>query len=438
MFEFVNDETLIADVKALFPQLLKPVAHARMLAAAKARYEELYPHTMKGAAQGLSAKRKAGYDLGPVAGVSFTDYLVHEAGNKRGWGRTSINDHLARATKIASEVLDAIEDQEGPFTAFNSQKHLDLLIGFGREYQMRELSRWAGLEVDEPDPPTPCSGSNVVSLFPQQSEVTGWWSDRVEEDSETRFCVAGLVDLGLGDSIELMETFEDERFDGIITDQPYGVDYRHGAIEGDEDPEPIAAASCPKMARILKRDAFAVLHGVFKRVARNREADMVWRYHLSAAGLPMDDLAIWDKMGPSQGGHLMHHNEQIWICAKGAPKAQVWTDHWNLTGRGVGALVSKDCDLWSIPRAKGEDDTGHPTPKPPALHMRQMVNFTPQGGLVLDPFMGAGTTAVAALRTGRRYVGIELERKWFEIAVRRVKLELSRMEAPEAVRRLAA
>jgi tRNA G10 N-methylase Trm11 len=50
----------------------------------------------------------------------------------------------------------------------------------------------------------------------------------------------------------------------------------------------------------------------------------------------------------------------------------------------------------------------------------------PVGATVFDPFMGSGTTGVACVRTGRRFMGIEIERKYWEIAVRRVRAELER------------
>ena len=49
------------------------------------------------------------------------------------------------------------------------------------------------------------------------------------------------------------------------------------------------------------------------------------------------------------------------------------------------------------------------------------TKMTPPGGVCLDPFMGSGTTLVAAVRTGRRAIGIEIEPRYFDIAVRRVE-----------------
>jgi len=71
----------------------------------------------------------------------------------------------------------------------------------------------------------------------------------------------------------------------------------------------------------------------------------------------------------------------------------------------------------------GPERTGHPAQKPlePMLILTRAL--TPEGGLVLDPFVGSGTTGVAAIRAGRRFIGIEREPAYFEIAKARIDQE---------------
>lgn len=69
-------------------------------------------------------------------------------------------------------------------------------------------------------------------------------------------------------------------------------------------------------------------------------------------------------------------------------------------------------------------DRVHSTQKPVGL-MEGLVKIAAPGGLVLDPFMGSGTTGVACIRTGRRFIGIEKDRKYFEIARTRIERELA-------------
>ena len=63
----------------------------------------------------------------------------------------------------------------------------------------------------------------------------------------------------------------------------------------------------------------------------------------------------------------------------------------------------------------------HPTIKPIALPAHFIELHSQPGDLVVDPFMGSGTTGVAAIRLGRRFIGVEIEEKWCELSVKRIK-----------------
>ena len=72
---------------------------------------------------------------------------------------------------------------------------------------------------------------------------------------------------------------------------------------------------------------------------------------------------------------------------------------------------------------------GHPTQKPLAV-MRWTIQHFPKAETILDPFMGSGTTGVAAVQLGRRFVGIEIDEQYFDIACRRIADALSRPRLP--------
>lgn len=63
----------------------------------------------------------------------------------------------------------------------------------------------------------------------------------------------------------------------------------------------------------------------------------------------------------------------------------------------------------------------HPTPKPVPILENLVKNSCPQCGSVLDPFMGSGSTGVACVNTGRRFIGMELDKQYFDIAVQRIE-----------------
>jgi site-specific DNA-methyltransferase (adenine-specific) len=79
--------------------------------------------------------------------------------------------------------------------------------------------------------------------------------------------------------------------------------------------------------------------------------------------------------------------------------------------------------VWTIKCAGGDEKAlgKHPTQKTVALVERCLLASTHEGDIVLDPFLGGGTTAVAALRTGRHCVGIEAEPSHLELSIARVK-----------------
>jgi DNA modification methylase len=76
--------------------------------------------------------------------------------------------------------------------------------------------------------------------------------------------------------------------------------------------------------------------------------------------------------------------------------------------------------VWDIPPAQRESDNEHPCPYPERLVRPIIESSAPPGGIILDPFMGSGTTGCAAVKTGRRFVGIEIEPRWFDVACRRI------------------
>lgn len=85
--------------------------------------------------------------------------------------------------------------------------------------------------------------------------------------------------------------------------------------------------------------------------------------------------------------------------------------------------------VWRFP-AEPASRIGHPAPFPVELPYRCIQLYTYSGEVVLDPFLGSGTTAVAAVRTGRRYVGYEVNPEYCRLAEERVRAEQARARLP--------
>jgi site-specific DNA-methyltransferase (adenine-specific) len=80
-------------------------------------------------------------------------------------------------------------------------------------------------------------------------------------------------------------------------------------------------------------------------------------------------------------------------------------------------------DIWSISRLHRihAERVDHPTQKPIQLIERMVLASSPENGIVLDPFMGSGTTALASLKHNRKYIGIDLNQKYVDIALKRLE-----------------
>lgn len=126
------------------------------------------------------------------------------------------------------------------------------------------------------------------------------------------------------------------------------------------------------------------------------------RRAFEAAGFGFHRLLVWDKITATPNRWFMPNCEFGLYLYKGR------------------ARTISDPSTKALIRCPQKDVTGHPTEKPVALLASWIGNCCPPGGLVLDPFMGSGSGMVAAARTGRRSIGIEIERRWFDVACQRV------------------
>jgi site-specific DNA-methyltransferase (adenine-specific) len=126
---------------------------------------------------------------------------------------------------------------------------------------------------------------------------------------------------------------------------------------------------------------------------------------LETCNLRIQQMIVWDKGSPGMGNGFRSQHELVLHASKGVP---------SIRSPKYGNVFS----------AKRERPVDHPSPKPESLLCKFMEVVTDPGNLVVDPFMGAGTTLRASKNMGRRCVGFEAEERYCEIAATRLGQEV--------------
>lgn len=243
------------------------------------------------------------------------------------------------------------------------------------------------------------------------------------------------IDLMLGDCIEMMAEIEDGSVDMVLTDPPYGTT----ACKWDSviPFEPMWA----QIKRVVKKNGAVVMTAsqpfTSALVMSNVEwFKYCWVWHKSrpsgfaqAKNMPMkdyEDVAVFSEgatVHATQSKRRMPYNPQGLVTFD-TPKKYHKTSYSD-------SAFSKRPSHGPYEQAEGnyprqvlsiasESGTVHPTQKPVALMEYLIRTYTNEGEVVLDFTMGSGTTGVAAMNTGRRFIGIERDEGYFDIAEKRI------------------
>lgn len=200
-----------------------------------------------------------------------------------------------------------------------------------------------------------------------------------------------------GDCVTLMETIPDGSVDLILTDPPYLVNYRPRSgqrVANDNGNEWLQPAA-DGMYRVLKPDAFCIS---FYGWTQADQFIAAWRN----AGFRLVGHIVFRKGYASASGYLRGQHEMAYLLAKGRPPKPA---------RPIGDVIDYPYTGNRL----------HPTQKPVEALRPLIECFTQAGDLVFDPFLGSGSTLVAAAQLGREWLGIELDEAHHRTACARLR-----------------
>ena len=218
-----------------------------------------------------------------------------------------------------------------------------------------------------------------------------------------------------GDCIKTLLEIEAESIDLIVTDPPYRTTSRgnagnSGGMLQKEINRKGQVFSCnsinckeyaPQFYRVLK-------NGSHCYVMTNHVNLINMLNTFTKAGFHFIKCLIWNKGNKIMGQYYMSQFEYILFFRK---------------GKGVKINHCGTSDILYVPNVKTKGNDGknlHDTEKPIELMKILIENSSKEGNIVLDPFMGIGSTGIACRNSGRRFIGVELDEQYFEIAKERI------------------
>lgn len=243
-----------------------------------------------------------------------------------------------------------------------------------------------------------------------------------------------INEIYLDDCLNLMPEIDDESIDMILADLPFGV------TKNSKDIKIPMIPLWNEYNRIIKKNGAIVLFGqgmfTFDLMSANRKW---WRYNLiynkgngvsgflNANRQPLrvhEDILVFYKKQPTYNpqfteGEPLHGKGNKYLNKQGVNNNYGYYDTSTPeTRKGSTQKFPKSVLNFNRP---GPSVILHPTEKPLDLCEYLIKTYTDKGELVLDNTCGVGTTCLAAKNTDRNYIGIEMDKKWYDIAIDRLK-----------------
>lgn len=265
----------------------------------------------------------------------------------------------------------------------------------------------------------------------------------------------GTATLYHGDCVEVMAALPAESVDAIVTSPPYAMQRKttYGGIPEKEYPA-WTVAWMNEARRILKPDGSAIIN-ISPHVKDGQISDYVLRTRLALRDIGWAEIEelIWHKTDAPPTGSprrprrswesLLWYGKhgRVWANPKAAGRPPLFPHTRIASGRAdrlgwshslAGGRTVPDIarvpNIVAMGKAK-KSGVDHPAMYPPALAEWLAHLICPPGGTILDPFNGAASTGVAAVRNGWKYIGIDAVEEYVEMSARRLERTASELEA---------
>lgn len=224
-----------------------------------------------------------------------------------------------------------------------------------------------------------------------------------------------------GDSLKEVNKLLEEgiKVDHIITDPPYNIsqdnnfhtlgNHRKGLDFGEWDKGVFDLSSwILPYSKLLDKNGSMIIFCSYRYISY-----VIDELENDKVGMVVKDILVWQKSNPMPRNinrrYVQDMEFAIWSVKKGAK--------W---------IFNKDIEkpymrsVFNYPLVSKSERTGHPTQKSRKLMEEIIEIHTNKNDLILDPFMGSGTTGIAAVNLDRNFIGIELENEYFKIATKRM------------------
>ena len=233
-----------------------------------------------------------------------------------------------------------------------------------------------------------------------------------------------MYEIYQGDCFDKMLEFEDETFDMIFADPPYFISKASWDVsKGLNEDFEFHKRWLTECKRLLKPNGTLWVSGIYHSIYPVGFALQLLGYHL------LNEI-VWYKPNalPNTICNCFTASHETLIWARKNEKAKHCFNYSAMKNGEFPNDILKNPQkqmrsVWCIPfpHQREKQFGRHPTQKPLELMRRIITASTNAGDLILDPFMGSGTTGLAAVELGRRFVGIELEPEYVDLARRRIE-----------------